>query len=138
MNLDAAIAISGDSKLRSVTFDGSLLTLHLENFDDEHILIQTKVSALISDRSECRVCHLGWDDLSELDTQHGIWVPPRDFGKLMQQVRKGRQLAFGRRRSPSSGLLCVVGECCLLAFVESREQVIVLFGDAAVRQLGQM
>ncbi|MGE0328172.1 MAG: hypothetical protein AB7K71_19655 [Polyangiaceae bacterium] len=108
MDLDAAIVISGDSKLRSVTFDGSLLTLHLENSDDVNIVVRTQVATLISDRSEFHVCHLHWDDLSELDTQHGIWVPPQDFGKLMQHTRKGRQLAFGRRSSTSSGLLCLV------------------------------
>ncbi|MEZ4373143.1 MAG: SMI1/KNR4 family protein [Polyangiaceae bacterium] len=71
MDLDATIATSGDSKLRSVTFDGSLLTLHLENSDDVNIVVRTQVAALISDRSEFHVCHLHWDDLSELDTQHG-------------------------------------------------------------------
>lgn len=114
------IAHSGDSKLLWYVFqDGQLrLELEVDEFDAVvKVTIRTplmRVNQLYEPDSRVervlRTCKLELLELTSLlQTQNGYYIPAKEFGQMMKEVRSGAGLAYGESMEKIRFLLRVKG-----------------------------
>ncbi len=108
-----------------------VITLRMPELDDQIVTIYVRTDILRATVPDnrgvpSRTCHL---ELTEVDAlliqdEHGIFLPHGDFRSLMNQVKDGYFLAYGRRAPSCRWVLRVVGMWPLLVcLVESLDQV---------------
>ncbi len=108
-----------------------VVKLCMRELDHQVVTIHVKTDilrAMVPDNPDIpsRTCHL---EMTELDTlliqdERGIYVPHRDFGTLMKQVKGGFFLAYGRRATACRWIFRVVGMWpFIVCLVESLDQI---------------
>lgn len=130
ITLDEIIGKSGDSELLDLKYDCAKNLLEFTLDMDE---LNTKMSFQVVTKeirfgkvdSDIKVCRLELISLTdELTINNGIYVPSTDFPKLMQEIKKGFNLVYGKRISEVSHLVSLIGVGKIfVASIESREVI---------------
>ncbi|MBP7282734.1 MAG: hypothetical protein KBA66_14220 [Leptospiraceae bacterium] len=130
MELEELISKTGDSELLELKYDcnKNLLefTLELDVIDETFSFeVVTKEIRFGTIPERNRICYIQLLDISDkLATANGIYMPASDFGKLMQETRKGFNLVYGKRVTEVSHLLSLVGSDKLfIAAIQSKEAI---------------
>jgi len=125
MDILSLSKISGDSELLSFVYRDNLLTIHLhcDELDQEYkININTNnvITDLPSHRSKNLYsnCRIEIEKLPDvLDTNNNYYVPPQDFGQLMNVSKKHLNYAFGKKAQDYKYLFSLIGYSRLLTCV---------------------
>lgn len=129
MNLEQLITKSGDSQLISYHFSNSLLSITLD-FDELDSLVTIKIPTSFlrvskTDSSIPLTCHLELLRVDEkLATANTRYVPNSDFGQMMNEIRSGLSLAYGRKKTGNEFVLNVVSyERLISCLIDNLEDV---------------
>lgn len=130
ITLDEIIGKSGDSELLELKYDCNLnlleFTLELDEINTEmSFQVITNEIRFGKIDSDIKVCFIQLIDLSgQLATANGIYIPATDFGKLMQETRKGFNLVYGKRVTEVSHLISLIGsDKIFIAAIQSKEAI---------------
>lgn len=130
MTINELILKTGDSELLDLKYDCNRnvleFTLELDVLDQEFTFeVVTKEFRLGNLNLRNRNCHLELVNLSDkLTIANNVFVPASDFGKFMQETRKGYNLAYGKRISEIGYLLTLTGsDNFFMATISSLEAV---------------
>jgi hypothetical protein len=122
MRFEDLVARSGDSQLINYNFSKEILTIHLEieELDGSYLIsILTEIvrgEQLTFNNDVLRTCRLELIELSKvLSVKNNFYIPNSNFGKIMQEVRNGLFLAYGRKNLDVKWVLNVTGYSCLLS-----------------------
>lgn len=125
------LSSSGDSRFDRFLFDGRELKLWIRLGESEkEILFSIYTQAVVSDFQSntneiLKTCYLDFKPINQvLGTVNNRYVPAERFEKLMEEVRMGAHLAYGKKSNERSGLFTVQGYTRLLVcFLESSDSV---------------
>ena len=116
LTINDLIAQSGDSFLREYQYESGILSFVLEyDEDDTEVVVKVKADLVkfnVKNESNpiTRTCRLEIIDLSKiLNTKNGYYIPSNDFGKFMNEIRNGANLAYGKKAKGTEFLLVIIG-----------------------------
>lgn len=112
--------LTGDATVKDVRFENGTVSFRYEDNDlDEDYEITFSTDRLYSESSgEVDSVHIRiktTQNFLEVEPKSGCYVAPSDFGKQMQMVREGYQLALGLKASEYPLLFQVRGYRILIA-----------------------
>lgn len=126
MKLETLVEKLAEVEILDYGFNQQTLSIRLECFEDSEcyeVLIPTNIvevniknEFLGNSALTTGIFHI--HKLSdELDVVNNIYVPPSDFGKLMQCKRKGLSLAYGLKADDKYKLITLQGSSLILATI---------------------
>lgn len=112
ITLKKLIAQTGDSTLRSYSFNNGLLVVSLELYDGRDVRINIPTTVVRGEQISTERIRYTFLKLDELEgmlkiNKDGFYVPSSDFGRMMKEVRSGVSLAYGQRATEIKWLLSV-------------------------------
>ncbi len=129
LELNYIIENSGDSNLENYDYSGGILTIALELGEISKkviIRIRTEIMSFQNyylDKPEdyfLRTCRIEIQELSSiLSIENGIYVPSKDFGKIMNETRLSLNLSYGKRVSEFKYIFSLVGYDRLITCIVS-------------------
>ncbi len=131
MTIDELVSKTGDSELLELKYDCA--KNFLEFILDIDVLDQvisfevvTKEIRFGNPSLKIKNCHLRLISLTDnLSTANDIYIPSVDFGKFMNETRKGFNLAFGKRVTEISHILTLIGsDIFFIAAIENKNAIL--------------
>ena len=116
--LKILISNSGDSLLEKYSYLQGILVIDLELFElDKKVRLKIKTDSLsfnnhYLEKKEkfSKTCRIEFQELSNiLSLENAIYVPSKDFGKLMKETRNNLNLVFGKKSTEIKYIFSLVG-----------------------------
>lgn len=116
--LDKIIHNSGDSILDKYSYSDGILTIDLDLTElDKKVKIRIRTDSLsfndyYVNKTEdlYRTCRIEFQELLNiLSLENSIYVPSKDFGRLMSETRLRLNLAYGKKSSEIKYIFSLVG-----------------------------
>jgi hypothetical protein len=125
------LSSSGDSRFDRFLFDGNVLKLWIRLGESgKEILFSIFTQGVVSDfqtntNEIFKNCYLDFKPINQiLRTVNNRYAPAERFEKVMEEVRMGAQLAYGKKANEKSGLFAVQGYTRLLVcYLERSDDV---------------
>jgi len=116
-NLDDIIGHSGDSIFRGYLYSEGVLILDLELAElNREIKLRIKTGDMSFDNRHSndsidihKTCRIEMRALDILSQENGVYIPPKNFGKLMHESRLNYQLAYGKKSSNFKYIFSLTG-----------------------------
>ena len=124
LDLESLLKNSGDSILEEYTYTRGILTLRLDLTDIEKIVnIYIKTDNVYAnnfysekENSLYKNCRIEIKDLANvICLKNNIYIPPSDFGQMMNESRLKYNLAYGKKSSEVRYIFSLVGYGILLS-----------------------
>lgn len=116
--LDEIINNSGDSILEKYSYSEGTLTIDLDLTElDKKVKIRIRTDSLsfndyyLNKKGDLyRTCRVELQELvNTLSLENGIYVPSKDFGRLMSETKLRLNLAYGKKSSEIRYIFSLVG-----------------------------
>lgn len=117
--LSKIINSSGDSLLEKYSYSEGVLIVYLDLPElDKKVRVRIRTDSLsfnnyyFDEKKEYlyRTCRIEFQELSNiLSLENGIYVPSKEFGKLMNETRLRLNLAYGKKSSEVKYIFSLVG-----------------------------
>lgn len=116
INLQQLINKSGDSKLLNYEYQSGILkfTLEMDELDCDitiEIITNTlKTEPIKGENKILQTCRLELTDLATvLQAENNVFVPHKDFGRFMQEIKSNVYLGYGYKTKAKVWLFSIVG-----------------------------
>ena len=102
MNFQELKNNSGDATLIDYTYKNQEICIKLELFSGELASFKANTSQVIVNNHELKVCYIDTLRLSSILLQeNGFYIPNKDFGKFMQEIKQNLHLGYGLKEKLS-------------------------------------